>query len=65
MKYSALYLAPILAATVSAQSAPEFAVVIAENLPVTYEASNTTVSPPGVLLPRDGMPSHHLLPFAP
>jgi hypothetical protein len=44
----------LLAATARAQSAPQFEVVVAENLPVTYEASNTEVAPPGVLIPRNG-----------
>ena len=53
MKSHILSLA-LVAATARAQSAPQFEVVVAENLPVTYEASDTEVTPPGVLLPRNG-----------
>jgi hypothetical protein len=53
MQYSYLILS-LLPALVVSQTAPQFVVQVQNNLPVTYEASNTEVTPPGVLLPRNG-----------
>jgi hypothetical protein len=54
MKHASPKLLPLLIAAVTAQSAPQFEVVVEQNLPVVYQASNTEVMPPGVLLPRNG-----------
>ena len=54
MQFSLVCLVPFLATAVQAQSAPQFEVVVGENLPVTYEASGVEVTPPGVLIPRNG-----------
>lgn len=64
MKSGIISVASLLAVTVRAQTAPQFEVVAGDNLPVTYEASDTEVSPPGVLLPRNGKlipSSYHIL----
>jgi len=44
--------AALTAGLASAQTAPGFPIVVTNHLPVTYVDTNTTVSPPGVLLPR-------------
>ena len=53
MQIALLSLTSLLAATVQAQSAPQFEVVVQENLPVAYQASDTKVTP-GLLVPRNG-----------
>lgn len=53
MKGAIISLASLLAATAKAQSAPEFDIVVSQNLPVTYEGTNTEVAP-GVLLDGEG-----------
>ena len=47
------YLTALLAVTVASQSAPQFEIVVEENLPVLYQASNTEITP-GLLIPRNG-----------
>jgi hypothetical protein len=53
MKHVSPKLLPLLITAVASQSAPQFEVSVEQNLPVVYQASNTEVSPPGVLLPRN------------
>ncbi|OAP55129.1 hypothetical protein AYL99_10829 [Fonsecaea erecta] len=53
MKYFSVFAVPTLAALVSAQSAPNFPVQVNSNLRVDFLNSSTSVSPPGILLPRD------------
>ncbi|KAK5047417.1 hypothetical protein LTR84_006513 [Exophiala bonariae] len=53
MKNSYTILAPLVLALATAQSAPDFYIEVENNLRVLYEASNTEVTPPGVLLARD------------
>lgn len=48
------YTLPLLPALIAGQSAPQFEVVVQNNLPVTYTNSSTQVTPPGVLIPRNG-----------
>jgi hypothetical protein len=50
MKY--LFALILLAAQAYTQSAPQFEVVVAENLPVRYGATQIT---PGVLISRNGI----------
>ncbi|KIW26473.1 uncharacterized protein PV07_09566 [Cladophialophora immunda] len=53
MKYFSVLAVPTLAALVSAQSAPNFPVQVDNNLRVDFLNSSTSVSPAGILLPRD------------
>ena len=46
------------ATLVAAQSAPDFPLMVEENLAVTYTDTDTVVSP-GVLLPRTGVQTYH------
>lgn len=54
MKQASVFIVPALAALIAAQSAPNFPVVVETNLRVDFLNSSTSVSPPGILLPRDG-----------
>jgi len=53
MKSFSVLFVPALAALVAAQSAPNFPVQVSTNLRVDFLNSSTSVSPAGLLLPRD------------
>ncbi|KAJ9606248.1 hypothetical protein H2200_009209 [Cladophialophora chaetospira] len=53
MKHFSILAVSTLAAVVAAQSAPNFAVQVQTNLRVDFLKSSTSVSPAGLLLPRD------------
>lgn len=52
MKLSTALFACGLAATACAQTSPDFAYQVSQNLRVVYNDSYTEVSPPGILIPR-------------
>lgn len=65
MKGTIISLASLLAATAQAQSAPEYDIVVSQNLPLTYEGTDTEVDPPGVLLDAEGMTPDRVRPGFP